>query len=124
MENSSMRKSIIVHVMYWCFMLVCFVSCGNKNSILQLENLVDELECNSDNYSAEDWAIFIDEYEQIISEIDESQLSEKELQELARLNGKCYAYIIKGSAKIAGEELERGASLFNSALDGFLEVFE
>jgi hypothetical protein len=89
-----------------------------------MEALATELEYNSSTYSFEEWELAAEEYEQIISDIENWQLSDEELNQLAKLEGKCCAYLVKGASKMVENEVDKQSQLFESALEGFLEVFE
>ena len=93
---------IAKHIALSLFIILCIVSCGGSSDpISRMEALASELENNSTNYT-----------------------SDEELNQLAKLEGKCYAYLVKGAAKMAEDKIDKQAELFNSALEGFLEVFE
>ncbi len=113
------------HIVLCIFIILCIVSCGGSSDpISRMEALANELEDNSINYTIDDWELAAEEYEQIVAEAEEWQLSDEELNQLAKLEGKCYAYLVKGATKMAEDEIDKQAELFNSALEGFLEVFE
>ena len=116
---------IAKHIALSLFIILCIVSCGGSSDpISRMEALASELVNNSTNYTIDDWELAVEEYEQIISEADDWQLSDEELNQLAKLEGKCYAYLVKGAAKMAEDKIDKQAELYNSALEGFLEVFE
>ena len=113
------------HLVLSILIILCIVSCGGSSyPISRMEALASELEINSINYTLDDWELAAEEYEQIVADAENWQLSDEELNQLAKLEGKCYAYLVKGAAKMAEDEIDKQTDLFNSALEGFLEVFE
>ena len=118
-----MKKIRIILLSFWA--VLCVSSCGGgSDPVSRMEALATELEYNSSNYSFEEWELAAEEYEQIISDVENWQLSDEELIQLARLKGKCCGYLVQGASKMAENEIERQSNFFKSALEGFLEVFE
>lgn len=117
------QKILVVAVMM--SMGFCMLSCGGAyNPVNRLEILVDELEENSSYYTAEDWSYAIEEYEQIETELAEYSYSEEEMKEIARMRGKCYAFLLQGAAVIANDGLVDQMDYLESAMEGFFEVLE
>lgn len=112
----------IKHIVFCFFIILGISSCViNSDPISRMEELVSELENNSANYTIEDWKIVEEEYNQIMIDADNYQLNESELNYLAKLKGKYYAYYVKSSSKLLKEELDRQSQLWDNALEGFLE---
>lgn len=121
--NCNMRT--VRHFVLSLFIILCIFSCGGSSDpISRMEELATELENNSINYTIDDWKFAAEEYEQIVAEAESWPLSDEELNQLAKLKGKCYAYLVKGVTKMAEEEFDKQEERFNSALEGFLEAFE
>lgn len=114
------QKIIIVVVMI--FIGFSLLSCGGAyNPVNRLEGLTEELEENSSYYTADDWSYAIEEYEQIETELAEYSYSEEEMKEIARMRGKCYAFLLQGAAVIAKDGLVDQLDYIENIMAGFEE---
>lgn len=95
-------------------------ACSSYSPVAEFSGIADELEQNSQTYTADDWAGIISQYESIIESMQGYEYSDEELQEIGHQQGRCLAYITKGYAILAAK---KGAGYLNQ-LKGLVEGFE
>ena len=88
---------------YYIFVIaICaaifFISCSSKQTTInELEDLVEELQAYSDEYTEEDWEAVCSQLEMIEEELQQNidQYTDEELNEIGRLKGKWAGLITK-----------------------------
>lgn len=112
-----MKKNILLTLV--SVMLLFLGSCqSNSSRIDELKDLVEEINENGKDYSAEQWKKAEEKFTRILDKINSyDNLSQEELEEVAKLQGKYAAAVFTNSGKAIIEQMEKAGA----ALDGFLE---
>lgn len=94
-------------------------SCHNNQSrIDDLKDFVEEIQDNSKDYSAEQWEKANEKFSKLLDKINSyDDLSQEELEEVAKLQGQYAATVFRNSGKALMEQMEKAGA----ALDGFIE---
>ena len=90
----------------------------------QLEDLYTDVSTNGDNYEAEDWIKFLDQYHQTDSLLRLYDYTEDESKEIGKLKGKCAAYLVKAKAAAARSRIRAAAEEMKGMVEGFVEGIE
>lgn len=94
--------------------LVAFSACQNKDTAkADLENLLEDVRTNGDNYTIEDWGKFLNDYHKTDSIIGTYAYTDEERKEINKTKLKCAPYLLKGAAKVTGGEIKE-------AIDGLI----
>lgn len=104
-----MKKIVCLFV---CAVFCCLmISCNSKQDpIKELNNIAEEIEANSNNYTEEDWNNISNEIEEINSELEKYQYTDEEQKEIGRLKAKIsYEITIKYGT-------QKAKQLFNEAI--------
>lgn len=96
-----------------------FQSCQSKHScISDLKNFVEEIKEDGKDYTQAQWEKANEKFSEILDKINSyDDLSQEELEEVARLQGQYAATVFKDSGKAVMEQMEKAGA----ALEGFLE---
>lgn len=96
-----------------------FQSCqSNQSRIDDLKDLVEDIQDNGKDYSAKQWEEASAKFDKLLEKINSyDDLSQEELEEVARLQGQYAATVFKNSGKAIMEQMEKAGA----ALDGFME---
>ncbi len=99
--------------------MLCFTACNSKSSRIEdLKEFVEELKEDSQDYTEEQWEEAKKKFDQLLDKINSyDDLSQEELEEVARLQGQYAATVFKNSGKAIQEQMEKAGA----ALEGFLE---
>lgn len=116
-KEQFMKKYILPALL--AFSLMGFQSCqSNQSRIDDLKDLVEEIQDNGKEYTAEQWEEASAKFDKLLEKINSyDDLSQEELEEVAKLQGQYAAAVFKKSGKAIMEEMEKAGV----ALDGFLE---
>lgn len=100
-----------------------FFACQSEKdaAYTQLKDLYADVEANAKNYTTEDWEKFLDKFEKVDSLISVNEYTPEELEEIGRIKGKCAAYAVKASAKVAGQKFKEAIDEAAGAIDGLME---
>jgi outer membrane protein assembly factor BamD (BamD/ComL family) len=115
-----MNKIILILSLIICFSLA---SCSQRQSAINdLRNLTERLEKRSQNFSEEDWQKATDDYSKINDKISKNNYSDKEMQEIGELRGKCSYYFAKGYVNGIQKKVNEATNAINGAVKGFEEA--
>ena len=103
---------------------LCSCATKEERSINQLRQFTSNLQQKSPNYSDEDWQHSIDEYEIIVTSLENGRFTDAEMREIGKLEGQCTAIYSQYAIEIFQIELKNAATEFEGALEGFLETFK
>ena len=114
------------------FFVTLFFSCSSKQTpVDRLEDLVEELQSESEDYTTEDWEDFAQKYAKIEEDLQQYDYTDEELKEIGKLKAKCFRAITKSSAKIMKSkmhdikmQLEGASEEIEDALGDFKDIFE
>lgn len=100
-----------------------FQSCqSNQSRIDDLKDLVEEIQDNGKDYSAEQWEEASAKFDELLEKINSyDDLSQEELEEVAKLQGQYAATVFKNSGKAIMEEMEKAGSALGGFVKGFSE---
>lgn len=112
-----MKKYIVLAL--WAFAALGLGSCQSKNGrIGDLKDFVEEISEDGQDYTAEQWEKANKKFSELLEKINSyDDLSQEELEEVARLQGQYAATVFKNSGKAIMEQMEKAGTV----LDGFLE---
>lgn len=96
-----------------------FQSCqSNQSRIDDLKDLVEDIQDNGKDYSAKQWEEASAKFDKLLEKINSyDDLSQEELEEVAKLQGQYAATVFKNSGKAIMEQMEKAGA----AIDGFIE---
>lgn len=103
--------------------MMSFQSCqSNQSRIDDLKDLVEEIQDNGKDYSAEQWEEASAKFDELLEKINSyDDLSQEELEEVAKLQGQYAATVFKNSGKAIMEEMEKAGSALGGFVEGFSE---
>lgn len=103
--------------------MMSFQSCqSNQSRIDDLKDLVEEIQDNGKDYSAEQWEEASAKFDKLLEKINSyDDLSQEELEEVAKLQGQYAATVFKNSGKAIMEEMEKAGSALGGFVEGFSE---
>ena len=109
-----MKKYIVLAL--WAFVALGLGSCQSKSS--RIDNLKDFVEEISEDGKDYTWEKANKKFSELLEKINSyDDLSQEELEEVARLQGQYAATVFKNSGKAIMEQMEKAGTL----LDGFFE---
>ena len=110
----TMRKLFVTVL---SFVLLFAVTACNRTPLERFEAIVEDVEANYESYTPEDWDAVEERLQAIDTDLEQSELTEEELREMGRLNGRLAACATKAAMKQLGSALGD----FASGLGGFVE---
>lgn len=112
-----MKKYILLALL--AIGIMGFQSCQSKQGrIDDLKNFVEEISEDGKDYTADQWEKANKKFSELLEKINlYDDLTEEELEEVAKLQGQYAATVFKNSGKAIMEQMEKAGA----ALDGFLE---
>lgn len=112
-----MKKYILLALL--AIGIMGFQSCQSKQGrIDDLKNFVEEISEDGKDYTADQWEKANKKFSELLEKINSyDDLTEEELEEVAKLQGQYAATVFKNSGKAIMEQMEKAGA----ALDGFLE---
>ena len=110
----TMRKLFVTVL---SFVLLFAVTACNRTPLERFEAIVEDVEANYESYTPEDWDAIEERLQAIDDDLEQSELTEEELREMGRLNGRLAACVTKAAMKQLGSALGD----FASGLGGFVE---
>lgn len=112
-----MKKYILLALL--AIGIMGFQSCQSKQErIDDLKNFVEEISEDGKDYTADQWEKANKKFSELLEKINSyDDLTEEELEEVAKLQGQYAATVFKNSGKAIMEQMEKAGA----ALDGFLE---
>lgn len=112
-----MKKYILLALL--AIGIMGFQSCQSKQGrIDDLKNFVEEISEDGKDYTADQWEKANKKFSELLEKINSyDDLTEEELEEVAKLQGQYAATVFKNSGKAIMEQMEKAGV----ALDGFLE---
>ena len=113
-----MKKLLFVALMALSAMI--FTSCNKQQEALdEFRDFTEYLKENSDDFSKQDWEESKQQYEAIVTQLEEYDYSDEELKEIGRLKATCYKAISKGTVN----QLEKTINSITNQVEGFIEEF-
>lgn len=97
-------------------LLLAITAC-NRTPLEKYKAVVEDVEANYESYTSEDWVAVEERLQAIDADLEQSELTEEELREMGRLNGRLVACATKAAMKQFGSALGD----FASGLGGFVE---
>ncbi|WP_071148068.1 DUF6565 domain-containing protein [Bacteroides ndongoniae] len=112
-----MKKYILLALL--AIGIMGFQSCQSKQGrIDDLKNFVEEISEDGKDYSADQWEKANKKFSELLEKINSyDDLTEEELEEVAKLQGQYAATVFKNCGKAIMEQMEKAGA----ALGGFLE---
>lgn len=112
-----MKKYILLALL--AIGIMGFQSCQSKQGrIDDLKNFVEEISEDGKDYTADQWEKANKKFSELLEKINSyDDLTEEELEEVAKLQGQYAATVFKNSGKAIMEQMEKAGA----ALGGFLE---
>ena len=112
-----MKKYIVIAL--WALVALSIGACQSKSSrIDDLRDFVEEIQKESKDYTSEQWEKANERFNQLLDKLNAyDDLSQEELEEMARLQGQYAATVFKHSGKAIMEQMEKAGAV----LDGFFE---
>lgn len=106
-------------------------SCSSKqNPVDKLEDLVEDLQEESEEYSSKDWERLAQTYAEIEQDLQKYEYTDEKLKEIGKLKAKCFRSFAKSSAKALKStmhnfkmQLDGASGEFEDALDEFKDIF-
>ncbi len=116
-----MKKYILLALL--AFGMIGFQSCHtNQSRIDDLKDFVEELQKNSKDYSTQQWEEASEKFDKLLEKINSyDDLSQEELEEVAKLQGQYAATVFKNSGKAIMEQMEKAGSALGGFVEGFSE---
>lgn len=103
--------------------LVLLATCSNSNIPQKLDSFVDNAELKSNDYDAEDWQNSMLQYEELVEELSNSgkEYSNAEKQMAARAMGRYHSLLIKNGIEQSAAYLKELESILPSYLEGLID---
>ena len=98
-------------------MLLIAITACNRTPLEKYKAVVEDVEANYESYTPEDWNAVEERLQAIDADLGQSELTEEELREMGRLNGRLAACATKAAMKQLGSAFGD----FASGLGGFVE---
>lgn len=110
-------------LLFFVLASLCLMACTDKKEAAkaQLQSLYEDAVANSENYTSEDWAKFMKEYNQTDSILGTVELTDEERKEIGKIKGKCAVYMLKGAAAEAASKVKEATQELNGMLEGLVE---
>lgn len=103
--------------------LVLLATCSSSNIPQKLDSFVDNAELKSNDYDAEDWQNSMLQYEELVEELSNSgkEYSNAEKQMAARAMGRYHFLLIKNGIEQSAAYLKELESILPSYLEGLID---
>lgn len=103
--------------------LVLLATCSSSNIPQKLDSFVDNAELKSNDYDAEDWQNSMLQYEELVEELSNSgkEYSNAEKQMAARAMGRYHSLLIKNGIAQSAAYLKELESILPSYLEGLVD---
>lgn len=103
--------------------LVLLATCSSSNIPQKLDSFVDNAELKSNDYDAEDWQNSMLQYEELVEELSNSgkEYSTAEKQMAARAMGRYHSLLIKNGIEQSAAYLKELESILPSYLEGLVD---
>ena len=103
--------------------LVLLATCSSSNIPQKLDSFVDNAELKSNDYDAEDWQNSMLQYEELVEELSNSgkKYSNAEKQMAARAMGRYHSLLIKNGIEQSAAYLKELESILPSYLEGLID---
>lgn len=103
--------------------LVLLATCSSSNMPQKLDSFVDNAELKSNDYDAEDWQNSMLQYEELVEELSNSgkEYSNAEKQMAARAMGRYHSLLIKNGIEQSAAYLKELESILPSYLEGLID---
>lgn len=102
---------------------VLLATCSSSNIPQKLDSFVDNAELKSNDYDAEDWQNSMLQYEELVEELSNSgkEYSNAEKQMAARAMGRYHSLLIKNGIEQSAAYLKELESILPSYLEGLID---
>lgn len=103
--------------------LVLLATCSSSNIPQKLDSFVDNAELKSNDYDAEDWQNSMLQYEELVEELSNSgkEYSNAEKQMAARAMGRYHSLLIKNGIAQSAAYLKELECILPSYLEGLID---
>lgn len=103
--------------------LILLATCSSSNIPQKLDSFVDNAELKSNDYDAEDWQNSMLQYEELVEELSNSgkEYSNAEKQMAARAMGRYHSLLIKNGIEQSAAYLKELESILPSYLEGLID---
>ncbi len=103
--------------------LILLATCSSSNIPQKLDSFVDNAELKSNDYDAEDWQNSMLQYEELVEELSNSgkEYSNAEKQMAARAMGRYHSLLIKNGIAQSAAYLKELESILPSYLEGLID---
>lgn len=103
--------------------LVLLATCSSSNIPQKLDSFVGNAELKSNDYDAEDWQNSMLQYEELVEELSNSgkEYSNAEKQMAARAMGRYHSLLIKNGIEQSAAYLKELESILPSYLEGLID---
>lgn len=114
----SMKKFIV-----FSLMAVVLAACNpQQTAVDDLATFTERLEKESAEWSPAEWDDAMQHFSEITQTIERYQYTDEELQEIGRLEGRCFAYFAAYAASQFEAQTHDALQELQGAVDGFLDV--
>lgn len=109
-----------------CSLVCLFTACSSAKdqAFARLSNLYEDARVNSKSYTAEQWGVYLSEYQVVDSLISECSFSGDEQSEVRRMKGRCAAYAREGTMVVASRQVNTTLSQTRGMLKGYSDTRE
>lgn len=113
-----MKKLIIFGLM-----TVALVACNPQQQAMEdLATFTARLEKESTEWSPAEWDDAMQQFDEITQSIERYKYTDEELQEIGRLEGRCFAYFAAYAASQLEDQTHAALQELQGAFEGFLDV--
>lgn len=105
--------------------LALTTACDSKQTpINDLQDLCEDLQANSKDYTEDDWAALEESLTKINDDIERhrSEYTPDEIREIGRLQGKCAGYMTKEALRNLPGQINSALKQVEGALDGMTDA--
>lgn len=116
-------KTKVLFVLGILFMASTLTSCQTKEERLigKMESLAERVDKNAETYDSEDWEAVLKEYAQLQEEAVKCDFTQKQYQELGRIEAKLTSVLTSEGAKSFGREFDNLLQNGKNFIDGFMQ---
>lgn len=108
----------------FCLISMLSISCNSKDKCIQdFDEMVTDIELNSDYYTSEDWEMVEASYEDFLESIEEYQdeLTPADYKEIGRITARYHKIILKIILSMTSDALRNGLDASSSYMEGYME---
>lgn len=117
-KSIRMKKLIIFGLM-----AIALAACNPQQQAMEdLATFTARLEKESTEWSPAEWDDAMQQFDEITQSIERYKYTDEELQEIGRLEGRCFAYFAAYAASQLEDQTHAALQELQGAFEGFLDV--